>query len=220
MTQPPATPATPPAATPPAEPATPPAPEAKFTQADLDRVVQDRLARDRQGRISDDDIAALKAKADAHDALEAQNLSDLEKAQQERDAAIAERDTAKATANSTARKSAIVAAAAAAGADSEIVHALLATSDFKVAQGENTFEVTVDDSGTVTGATEAVKALIELKNIAGTPTPPGPGDGGARTPIPPASVQDAIREAEAKGDTDTSMSLKTQKLAKLMGAGT
>jgi streptogramin lyase len=178
--------------------------------------VQDRLARDRQGRLSDEEIAALKQKADAHDALEAQNLSDLEKAQAERDAAIAERDAAKATASSTARKSAIVAAAAAAGADAEIVHALLATSDFKVTQGDNTFEVTVDDSGTVTGATDAVKALVELKNIAGNPTPPGPGDGGPRAPLPAQTIQEQIAAAEASGDTATAMSLKSQKLAELV----
>jgi hypothetical protein len=212
MSEAPATPATPAAATPPA-PATPPAtPEKTFTQADLDRILQDRLARDRADRPSDEQLAEWKAAAEKVAELEAQNLSDLEKAQQERDAAIAERDAAKATANATARKSAVVAAAAEAGADAEIVHALLATSDFKVTQGENTFEVTVDDSGTVTGATDAVKALIELKNIAGNPTPPGPGDGGTRTPVPTKTLAEQISEAERAGDNATAMSLKSQQL--------
>lgn len=42
-------------------------------------------------------------------------------------------------------------------------------------------------------------------------TPP-PGDGGARTPVPPKDLDDQIREAEAAGDYRTSMSLKSQKL--------
>lgn len=215
MSEAPATPATPAAATPPA-PATPPVePEKKFSQEDVDRIVGDRLARVKKDLPSEEELETLRGAAKKLADIEAENQSELERAQAERDAAIAERDAAKATAHSTARKSAIVAAAAEAGADAEIVHALLATSDFKVTQGESTFEVTVDDSGTVTGATDAVKALIELKNIAGNPTPPGPGDGGPRAPLPAQTLQEQIAEAQAAGDTDKAMSLKSQQLASL-----
>ncbi len=58
-----------------------PEPERTFSQADIDRIVQDRLARDRKDRPSEDEVAAWKDKATKFDELEAANQSDLEKAQ-------------------------------------------------------------------------------------------------------------------------------------------
>lgn len=204
----------PPPATP---PATPPADLPKtFTQDDIDRIVQDRLKRDRQDRPSDEEIAKMKADAERLAAIEAENQSELEKAQTRAETAETAASAATERANQTLRKAAVITASAEAGADPEIVHALLAERGFKVKQEDNTFEVTVGDDGQVTGASEAVKALIELKNIVGTSTPPGPGDGGVRRPVPAKSFDDELAEAERTGDTAKAMSLKSQKLAAQM----
>ena len=217
----------------PAEQTTPakaeaPKPESKtFTQEELDRIVQDRLARAKKDAPSDDEIESLKASAARLAEIEEANRSELEKAaaraekaEKDRDEALTLVDQTKGQLNAVHRKNAIFAAASEAGADAEIVHALLATSDFKVTSGENTFEVTLDDSGQVAGAKEAVSALIAQKNIAGTTTPPGPGDGGPRTPVPAQTIGEQIAAAEAAGDTDTAMSLKSQRLASLVTNGT
>lgn len=201
-----------------------PDPPAKtFSQDDVDRIVRDRLDRAARGRISDDDLAALQAKAKRLDALEAENRSEIDKmlkraedAEAATAAAIAERDAAVAQSHETLRRSAIVTAAAEAGADPEVVYALLHTRGFKVADGDNSFEVTVGDDGHVTGVEDSVKALLAQKNVGVVPTPTGPGDGGARTPVPKKDLSDQIREAEEKGDINASLSLKTQKLAGIM----
>ena len=51
--------------------------EAKFTQADLDRIVKDRLTRERE-KYGDYD--ALKAKADKFDEIEEASKTELQKA--------------------------------------------------------------------------------------------------------------------------------------------
>lgn len=66
--------------------------------------------------------------------------------------------------------------------------------------GETVEEITAD----------AESLLEDLGTLPGE-TPP-PGDGGARTPVPPKDLDDQIREAEQKGDFRTSMRLKNQKL--------
>lgn len=53
--------------------------EAKFTQADLDRIVKDRLTRERE-KYGDYD--ALKAKADKFDEIEEASKTELQKAQE------------------------------------------------------------------------------------------------------------------------------------------
>lgn len=71
-------------------------------------------------------------------------------------------------------------------------------------------------AGRLTGETveeieaDADSLLEDLGTLPGE-TPP-PGDGGARTPVPPKDLDDQIREAEAEGDFRKSMSLKSQKL--------
>jgi len=50
------------------------------SQEDLDRIIQARLARDRKERMSDDEIAELRAKAERADELERERMSDQEKA--------------------------------------------------------------------------------------------------------------------------------------------
>jgi hypothetical protein len=72
--------------TPPAAPAPAPAPAGGFTQADVDRIVGERLAREAKKFADYEDV---KAKAEKFDALDASTKSDLEKANEKATAAEA-----------------------------------------------------------------------------------------------------------------------------------
>jgi hypothetical protein len=209
--------------------------DASFSQRDVDRIVTDRLNRQRSQfdrQIADlkqkyADFDELKEKAGKFDALEAEQLSDRERLEAERDKAAQERDEAKSAAaaatqaaHERARRADIVAAAAAAGADPDLTYAYMRDRDFKVtapkAEGEDaaqTYEVTVADDGQVTGHEDAVKAVIAAKPglVGQTPEPgPGPSDGGARTPVQTPDLKAQIQEAESKGDFTTSRRLKSE----------
>lgn len=54
---------------------TPPA-----TQEELDRIVEGRLAKDRKGRLSEEEVESLKEKAQAFDKAQEEGKSELEKA--------------------------------------------------------------------------------------------------------------------------------------------
>ena len=192
---------------PPPPPADPPPdkPDKTFTQKDVDKIVSDRLARQR-GQFSDYDD--LKTKAEEYEKLQAEKQSDTEKliaraetaekaaqkAAEEREAAQKEREETLSRARKTLRRSAIIAAAATSGAiDPDDVYALLSAQDFTIRatdedDKEVSYEVTIGDDDQVTGATEAVETLLALKpHLVGDsqPTPrPGPGDGGTHsTPV-------------------------------------
>lgn len=155
---------------------TPPPGDRAFTQADVDRIVQERLARVKAA--PPDDYDDLKAKAAKLDEIEAANKSELEKLQD----ALAVEQTKAATASERAQRAliraAVVAEAQRAGAvDPDAVLAMLPTN-----------AVTIGDDDLVTGADEAVKALLEAKPyLVGKPTRPSPGsaDGGQQS-IKPA----------------------------------
>lgn len=182
------TPPTPPAppTPPPADPPTPPpAGDAKtFTQAELDAIVKDRLARAKSQFADYDD---LKGKAAKFDEIDAASKSELEKAQ----AKIAEAEKKAADALDRAKtaslKSAVLDAAHKANAvDGDAVFALLDKS-----------KVTVSDDGAVTGIDDALKALLaEKPYLVGKATTPqgGSADGGARG-VP---VQGQLTEADIK----------------------
>jgi hypothetical protein len=160
-------PAAPPATPPPAEP---PAPSATFTQAQLDAIVGDRLARERAKFEGFDD---LKAKAAKLDEIEAASLSETERLSRELEAERASRTAAEQRATDALRRSSVVSAAQRAGAiDPDAVLALLPEGS-----------VTVKDDGSVTGVDEAVSALLAAKPyLVGKPPTPTPGgaDGGPR----------------------------------------
>jgi hypothetical protein len=84
----------------------------KFTQADMDRVVQERLARDRKDRPSDEEITELREAKRKLDEQEAANATELEKAQKRAEKAEADAAAALATAKETRLRSAILAEAA------------------------------------------------------------------------------------------------------------
>lgn len=142
-----------------ADPTAPPAPrqgeqdaepERTFTQADIERIVGERLARERSKFGDYDD---LKAKAAQFDELESKNKTELEKAREAAQTAQTERDQALNHARDLMVRAALLHAATAAGAvDPEAVVQLADRS-----------EVTIDDAGAVTGADTAVKALLDTK---------------------------------------------------------
>lgn len=153
-------------------------PKVYMTQEEVDRVVAQRLARDRkdvEAKLASFD--ELKSKAEQYDELQAAQKSELEKLMERAEKAEREREEIAQRANLTAVRSAVVAEASRQGAiDPEDVVALLASKDFEI-----------DESGNVEGVSEAVSALIEAKpHLAGTRTP-HPADQGARATAPDTS---------------------------------
>lgn len=178
-----------PAPTPEPEPVPAPAPAADktFTQAELDKIVSDRLTREKTKFADYDD---LKAKATKFDEFEAANATELEKANKRADdAEKAAADTASKLIT-TARRAALVSAATKAKAvDADFVaDSLLASPSIAEA-------VKVAEDGTVSGADEVVTALLEDKKFlastgAGQPTPGF--DGGAR-PGPEGVTRESLK---------------------------
>lgn len=145
-----------------------------FSQAEVDRIIKDRLARAKAEPPSD--YADLQAKAAKLDELEAANQTELEKLLARAEAAEKKATEADERARNSNLRSAVTAAASQAGAvDIDAVFALLPKD-----------AVTFGDDGQVTGADDAVKALLESKPyLVGQAAPPPPkptgsADGGAR----------------------------------------
>lgn len=142
-----------------------------FTQGELDRIVQDRLARDRRDRPSDDEISQLREKATQYDELQQQGLSELERERSAREAAESSAKAAIERAN--ARLIAAEVLTEATGANvirPEHMHRLVDLTG-----------VTVADDGTVTGVKDAVKAFLEQNpEYVGKAPAAGPVDQGAR----------------------------------------
>ncbi len=182
-------PTNPPPATPPADPPG----DKTFTQADLDRIVSERLARAKTAPPADYDD--LRKQADELKVLKASQLSDQEKLQQRAETAEKAALAAQQRTNDALRKAAVVAAAQRAGAiDPDAVLAMLPSS-----------AVTVGDDGQVTGVDEAVTELLAAKQyLVGKPSTPTPGgaDGGPRGKgsgtIQPDDLKNMSPEAIAK----------------------
>jgi hypothetical protein len=182
-----------------------------FTQADVDRIVQERLARDRKERPSDDEIKELRDKAKKYDDLEAQSKSELERERERAEKAEKEAEAARAEAKETRLKSAILAEAG--KADRKVVdpEAILSLIDKK--------SLTLDDSGAPTNITEVMDALLEAKPYlvstgSTTTTRTGAADQGARggdggkeqLASTDGMSADEIAEAVADGRLDTYLS--------------
>jgi hypothetical protein len=119
-----------------------------FTQEDIDRVVKDRLARER-GKYADYD--ELKAKAGKLDEIEAANQSELEKAQQAAEKAKTEGAQAIERANGRLIRAELLSALTAANVSKPEV--LLSAIDKT--------GLTVNDDGSVSGVDEVVAAFVE-----------------------------------------------------------
>lgn len=171
-------------------------PARAFSETDVERIVKERLARDRRERPSDEEISALRESERKLKELEAANESELERAQarateaekkakEVEEAAAKKANEATENAQKVIRRAEVIAEATKAGAvNAEAVHDLLAARGFKAKDGdEKELSVTVGDDGRVTGVQETVKALLESeKYLVGETPDPGPSDGGARTP--------------------------------------
>lgn len=150
-----------------------------FTQEELDRVLADRLKREREKY---GDYEELKAKADRLKELEDADKDELTRAQER----IGELEQGKTDAEKRAERilirSAVLAEAAKQGAaDPETVLALLKDAG---TVGGKTPKVIIGDDDQVTGTQDAVTALLEAKKFLVGSRRPGPGDGGARTTAP------------------------------------
>lgn len=150
---------------------TPPTPEPEggpvegktFTQADLDKIVQERLARERQKFTDYDD---LKAKATKLDELEQERKTELEKLQERAERAEADRTRAEERARSALTRAAVVAAASGKVVDPEAAFVLLDQS-----------QIVYDDDGLATNVAELIDSLLEAKPYLAASTEPSSPSG-------------------------------------------
>lgn len=185
------------------DPTDPPAdpPARSFTQDEVNRI----LAAEKRKLLADQpDLTELRRKAAAYDEAQAANQSELEKAIERATKAETERDDARGQLSKTLRDSAVIAAAVRAGAvDPSAVVALLGSD-----------AVTIADDGTITGADDAVKALLEEKPyLAGQAPQPTPG--GTPTPAPAPGGADGGARGPAGGSGITRDQLKTMSAAEI-----
>lgn len=177
-----------------------------FTQDELDRVIAERLRRERE-KFSDYD--ALREKASKFDELDAAQKTELERAVTRAEAAEKARDEALGRAKQTARASALIAAAVKAGAvDPDAVVALVAAD-----------AVEVGDDGNAKGADDAVKALLDAKPYLRTPTsePTDSQESGTSTPSKPNGSADGGTRETRPGQL-TREHLKTMKPDEIVAA--
>jgi len=156
--------------------------EKTLTQAEVDRIVEQRLARERN-KFSDYD--ELKAKAAKADELEAAQLSDLEKERKAREKAEAERDELKGTVKKTTLRSSLLAEAA--KPDRNIVDTEVA---IELLLGKDSDLLVLDKDGNPTNVAEATDQLLERRTfLVGGPKKTTPSaDQGARGGSPAGQV--------------------------------
>ncbi len=162
-------------------------PDKTFTQQELERIVQERLARERT-KFADYD--AVKAQAEKWKKYEEAQKTEGQKTQERIAALERERDVALARANDRLILAAFVGEAARAGAlHPEDVFALADIS-----------KISVDEAGNVLGVTEAVQAVVSAGRVPLATTKPLPPklDGGAGSGNRPAEKPAALTEEELK----------------------
>ncbi len=145
-----------------------------FTQEQIDKIVKDRLERQRQQFAGYDD---LKKKAEEYDKLQESQKSELEKANER--ATKAEESAATATTQANARlvRAEIIAKAASAAGERK---AFVDPADAFAHLRDND-DIKVDDDGNVVGVDEALEALAKSKpHLLTDARPGGSADGGAR----------------------------------------
>jgi hypothetical protein len=145
-----------------------PTPNGTLTQAQVDAIVKDRIAREREKYKGFDD---LKRKAEDYDKLQAANLSEAEKLQKSLEAANEKASTAESRMKKALTRAAIVSAASQAGARDPNLVVKLIDSD--------ALEITED--GEVKGAEDAVTALLASHDYLKGGGFTASGDGGQRT---------------------------------------
>ena len=121
-----------------------------FTQADIDRIVADRLTREKAKFADYEDI---KAKAAKFDESQASAMTEQEKLKTALDEAQAKGTKAVETANKRLISAELKVEAAANGVPADRIAAALKLVD--------TAEVVIDENGNVTGASDAVKNCLK-----------------------------------------------------------
>jgi hypothetical protein len=153
--------------------------EKRLPQSEVDRIVQDRLARAAKGQPSKDELADLRAAKSKLEEIEQAGQSELEKANAARERAEAAAKDALELANGrlvTAEAKAALAAAGVTNIDGAL-RALDKTG------------LTVEDDGTVSGAEEAVKNLLEsIPEFVGKVVPPKVDQGARGTTVKDGQV--------------------------------
>ena len=125
-----------------------------FSQADLDRIVAERLTREKAKFADYDDF---KTKAAKFDESQAAAMTEQEKLKADLEAAKAEGQKATTTANQRLISAELRVAASSAGIPADRIAAVLKLAD--------TAGVTIDESGNVTGATDAIKACVKANEF-------------------------------------------------------
>lgn len=163
-------PTNPPEAPPETPPEAPPEPvKLDMTQADLDRIIADRLARDRAKHADYDE---LKAKAAKLDEIEEAQKSELEKLQDQLAENQRKAAEAQAERDGAIIQNAVLVEAGKQGVPQDRLGAALKLLDTNM--------LSVEDDGTVTGVQEAVKAMLEANAfLIGDGTTPPSTDAGA-----------------------------------------
>lgn len=163
-----------------------------FKQEDVDRIVKDRLKRERQQKYGDYD--ELKTKASKFDELEEANRSELEKAQAAEKKAREESAAALDVSNSRLIKAEVKLQSVELGiVDSDAAYALMSRDDVKV-----------DDDGNVEGVKKSLEALLKEKPFLkgeATPTKKPSADGGARPAGGDKGIDNKTRLEQIKAKT-------------------
>lgn len=168
-----------------------------FTQAEVDALISQRLARAKPD-------PELARKAAEYDRIQQEGQSELEREKTKAAQAEQKAKAAIETAQRMLRRAAIMDHATRQNAaDAEVVAALLEADE----------SVTVAEDGTVSGADEAVKQLLKQKKFLVTAEAPAPptsgGDFGGGTA---KTLDQQIAEAEANKDWALAGRLKMRKL--------
>lgn len=176
-----------------------------FSQEDVDRIVQERLAR--QGPKAPDDYEAAKAALDRENQRKENEKTEVQKLTDALTASNSERDEARAETGKVRREAAIMLEAIAQGADAEMVILALAEDA----------SIKLSKDGTVEGAKEAVTALLEKKPHlkVGTTTRSGGEFGGKDS----TTVAEEIAALEKKGDPESIRQARDLKIAQFVQGG-
>lgn len=184
--------------TPPADPQDPPK---TFTQEELDRILTDRLARDRKGREDYDDLKSkLTALEEAEAEREKAKLSETERLEAEKAAALQAAEDAKSERDKalTAANQRLIKAEFRALARELNIRADALDDAYKLADMS---EVSVDDDGNIAGVEDVVKALLTNKPyLADQPKPQPKPIGGASGGADPTdkSKEQLLKDAADK----------------------
>lgn len=174
-----------------------------FTQEEVDRLIQERLAR---ATKVPDDYEAAKAALDREAQRKEDEKTEVQKLTEAKAAADAERDEARSEVAKVKRETAIQIEAYAQGADAEMVVLALANDEsIKLVKGQ------------IEGAKEAVTALLEKKPHLklGQGGRSGGEFGGRDT----TTVAEEIAALERKGDAESLRQARDLKIAQMVTSG-